>query len=168
MTVLVTGLPGAGHLALAAVLAEQAGLPCQDTDHVTAQILGVPLDQAFIDLDEDHVRAAETQALAECVAAGGVVAVGSGAVDVAANHPILANTPSVFCDVQVAAAAKRLGMTLAVTALANPRATWVKLANIRRPQYAQWATLVLRTDDVEPATCAPQVFDQLPQLLRQG
>lgn len=160
-TLLVTGLPGAEHVEFAAAVAEHLDVPMVDTDVLVETMLGVPIAQAFVDCGEVRVRAAEAVAFTEATARGGVIAVGSGVAECPAHLEVLESQPSIFCDVGVGVAAKRLGMTLSVTALVNPRATWIKLAGSRRPLYADLAELTVDTNDV-PAV------KQLPQLVEDG
>jgi shikimate kinase len=62
------------------------------------------------------------------------------------TEPLLADHTVVFLDVGIADAAKRIGFDRSRPLLAvNPRASWVRLMNERRPVYERVATHVVDT-----------------------
>ena len=78
------------------------------------------------------------------------------------TEPLLADHVVVFLDVGIADAAKRIGFDRSRPLLAvNPRASWVRLMNERRPVYERVATHVVDT----AGRTAEDVADEVAGLL---
>jgi shikimate kinase len=78
------------------------------------------------------------------------------------TEPLLAEHTVVFLDVGIADAAKRIGFDRSRPLLAvNPRASWVRLMNERRPVYERVATYVVDT----AGRTAEDVADEIAGLL---
>ena len=78
------GPPGSGKSSVGPVLAGALGLPFTDTDVLVSQAAGKPVGDVFVDDGEavfrEHERAAVARGFEGFGAAGGVLALGSGAV----------------------------------------------------------------------------------------
>lgn len=143
------GPPGAGKSTVGALLAEQLGVPLHDTDAAVEAAAGRTISDIFVQDGEPAFRALER---AEVVRAlreeEGVLALGGGAVmqEEAATALGGAGAPVVFLDVTIADASKRVGFDASRPMLVvNPRASWTRLMNARRPTYESLATLRVDT-----------------------
>ena len=88
----------------------------------------------------------------------GVLALGGGAPLDPASQGALAAHTVVFLDVGIADAARRIGFDRSRPLLAvNPRGTWVRLMNERRPVYERLATHVVDTAGRAPEAIAADI-----------
>ena len=88
----------------------------------------------------------------------GVLALGGGAVLDPGTRALLAEHHVVFLDVDVAAAAERVGFNRSRPLLVvNPRAELSRMLAERRAAYEEVATQTVATDDRDPGAVAAEV-----------
>ena len=88
----------------------------------------------------------------------GVLALGGGAPVDPGTEQLLVGQTVVFLDVGIADASKRVGFDQSRPLLAvNPRASWVRLMNERRPVYERVATFRVDTAGRTPQDVAAEV-----------
>ncbi|WP_193312922.1 shikimate kinase [Georgenia subflava] len=156
----LVGPPGAGKSAVGAEAAQRLAVPFVDTDTVLAERSGTSVGELFVDLGEERFRELEEQIVAEALAADGVVALGSGAVERAASRLeryVADGGTVVFLDVSLAAGMPRVGLNAPRSvALGSPRSQFSSMAARRRPAYEAVAAAVVDTSgtDVGDATDA--------------
>ncbi|MGA8118049.1 MAG: shikimate kinase [Actinocatenispora sp.] len=152
----LVGPPGAGKSTVGARIAARLRVPFVDTDAMIENAAGKPIPDIFIDDGEEHFRAMEREAVAVALRdERGVVALGGGAVLADPTREALMGQLVVFLSVELAAAAKRVGLGVGRPLLAvNPRATMRHMLDKRRPYYEEVADVVVPTDgvDVEQVT----------------
>src|SRR6476659_2002745 len=159
----VVGPPGAGKTTVGALLAERLGVPFHDVDTAVEAAEGRSISDIFVDDGEvafrDLERAEVARALAE---EPGVVALGGGAVMDPLSEAALAGHTVVFLDVAIADASKRIGCDRARPLLSvNPRASWVRMMNERRPTYERVATVRVDTAGRTPEQVVDVVVAEL-------
>ena len=157
--VVLVGPPGSGKSTVGAALAELLRLPLHDTDAAIEVGQGRTISDIFIEDGEPAFRALERAEVARAVAEDdGVLALGGGApVDPGTEHLLVGQTV-VFLDVGIADASKRVGFDQSRPLLAvNPRASWVRLMNERRPVYQRVATYRVDTAGRTPQDIAAEV-----------
>lgn len=142
----LVGIPGSGKSTVAALLAERWRRPLVEVDDRVEAVLGSSAAEAFA-RGEDPWRAVEERESLAALAAPGVVALGSGAVDSAAVREALAGLPVVWLRTSVSAATRRLGMNaLGMAALVAIRNRLDALLAERAPCYEAVAGFVVDTD----------------------
>ncbi|WP_353953555.1 shikimate kinase [Knoellia sp. S7-12] len=141
-TVILIGPPGAGKTTIGEALAAELDVPFHDTDAAIEADQGCSISDIFVLEGEAAFRALERAEVARSASVErGVVALGGGAPMDTETQRVLADQVVVFLDVTIADAAKRVGFDGSRPLLAiNPRASWTKLMNERRPTYDQVAT----------------------------
>lgn len=159
------GPPGAGKSTVGALLAEQLGVPLHDTDAAVEAWTGRTISDIFVQDGEPAFRALErAEVLRALREEEGVLALGGGAVmqeEIAAalrqaGHPV------VFLDVTIVDASRRVGFDASRPLLVvNPRASWTRLMNARRPTYESLATLRVDTGGRPAEEVAAEVLDGL-------
>ncbi|WP_124100857.1 shikimate kinase [Ruminococcus sp. Marseille-P6503] len=98
-TVYLCGFMGCGKSTIGRLLAKRLGTGFTDLDTYIEKKEGLRIPEIFEKYGEDHFRAAETEALEELGAAGGVVATGGGALLSDANAQTAANNgTAIFID----------------------------------------------------------------------
>ena len=159
----VVGPPGAGKTTVAALLGARLALPVRDTDVDVETAAGKPVADIFVDDGEPAFRDLERRAVADALATHrGILALGGGAVMDPLTEAALAGHLVVFLDVQIADAARRIGLNRDRPLLVgNPRAQWLKLMEVRRPVYARVATVTVATDGLTPEQVTDQVIEAL-------
>lgn len=141
--VVVIGPPGVGKSTVAAGIAERTGRRVVDTDRLVEEREGRSVPDLFIEVGEEYFRAAEQRAVIDSLAQEGIVlALGGGAPMTPAVAEALAGHRVLFLDVGIADAAKRIGFDRSRPLLAvNPRQSWIRTTEARRPTYeglASW------------------------------
>ena len=163
--VLLVGPPGSGKSTVGAVVADLLGLPLHDTDAAIEEAQGRSISDIFVEDGEPAFRALERAEVARAVAdEDGVIAVGGGAPVDPGTEQVLQGETVVFLDVGIADAAKRVGFDQSRPLLAvNPRASWVRLMNDRRPVYERVSTHRVDTAGRTPEDVAAEVVGLLEQ-----
>ena len=157
--VVLVGPPGSGKSTVGAVLATLLGVSFHDTDAAIEADLGRPVSDIFVEDGEPVFRALERAEVARAVAVEeGVLALGGGAPVDPGTQQLLAGQTVVFLDVGIADASRRVGFDRSRPLLAvNPRASWVRLMNERRPVYERVATHRVDTAGRSPEEVAAEV-----------
>jgi shikimate kinase len=139
----IIGPMGAGKTSIGRKLAKRLGLPFTDTDaRVVAQ--HGPIADLFAERGEEGFRNLERAAVAEALAAGGVVALGGGAVLDPATRDDLAGATVVLLTVSEEAVAERLASGRRPL-LTDGLESWRRIAADRRPLYDGLADVVIDT-----------------------
>lgn len=162
MTVLI-GPPGAGKSTIGQALARALDVGFHDTDTAIETDQGCSISDIFVLDGEPAFRALERAEVARAVAVErGVVALGGGAPIDPATQEVLAGHTVVFLDVGIADAARRVGFDGSRPLLAiNPRATWTKMMNERRPTYESLATVRVDTAGRDIADVVAEIVEHL-------
>ena len=157
-SIVLVGAPGAGKTTIGRALADRLGVPFADVDAVIVDRVGKPIAEIFADDGEGAFRALEEQVTAELLDAPGVLALGGGAVLSPRIRSALRGRRVVWLRVGLAAAAKRVGMdTARPLLLGNVRGRLLALLNERAPLYAEVATQVVDTDELDAAAVAERI-----------
>ena len=147
--IVVVGPPASGKTTVGTAIADALGLPFRDTDADVEAATGKTIADLFVEHGEPHFRELEEQAVARALAEhDGVLALGGGAVLSSATRERLVDSGStvVWLDVDVASAAKRVGLSRDRPLLAvNPRAMLRTMLEARAPLYAEVATVTVST-----------------------
>ena len=148
----LVGPPTSGKTTVGTALAAALGLPFRDTDADVEAQTGTTIADLFVEQGEPHFRALEERAVARALAEhDGILALGGGAVTSPATRRLLvahgrAGGTVVWLDVDVASAAKRVGLSRDRPLLAvNPRAMLRTMLEARAPLYAEVATVTVST-----------------------
>lgn len=139
--VVVIGPPGVGKSTTAVGIAERTGRRVVDTDTLVEEREGRSVPDLFVEVGEEYFRRAEERAVIDSLAEDGIVlSLGGGAPMTPAVAEALAGHRVLFLDVGIADAAKRLGFDRARPLLAvNPRKSWIRTMEERRPTYERLA-----------------------------
>ncbi len=145
--VVLVGPPGAGKSTVGEAVAARLNLPFRDTDRDVEAAAGKEVAAIFVDDGEERFRTLEREAVAAALEQhDGVVALGGGAVLAESTRALLRQHTVVFLDVNLADAARRVGLGVArPLLLGNVRAQLSRLLEARRPRYAEVATLTVDT-----------------------
>jgi shikimate kinase len=132
----------------------------RDTDEDIARRAGKPIPEIFVDEGEAHFRDLEEQAVEAALRGhGGVLALGGGAVLSAATRRRLTDHRVVFLSVELADAARRVGLNRdRPLLLGNVRQQLRALLDARLPLYQEVATVVVATDGRSPQDVAGEVL----------
>lgn len=143
----LVGPPGAGKTTVGALLAARLGTGFRDSDDLIERAQGRSISDIFVDDGEAAFRVMERETvLAALGEGGGVLALGGGAVLDEQVQAALASHVVVFLDVAIADASKRVGFDGSRPLLAvNPRASWTRLMQARRPVYEAVSTIRVDT-----------------------
>ncbi|WP_270887861.1 shikimate kinase [Pedococcus sp. 5OH_020] len=159
----VIGPPGSGKSTIGRRLAQALGAPWHDTDAAIEAQAGQSIADLFVDHGEAHFRDLERAEVARALAIpGAVVSLGGGAVMDPATQQALTGHRVVFLDVGIADAARRIGFDASrPLLLVNPRASWTKMMNERRPTYERLATIRVETAGRRPADIVTELLTAL-------
>lgn len=159
------GPPGAGKSTVGALLAEQLGVPLHDTDAAVEAATGRAISDIFVQDGEAAFRRLEREEVLRALREEtGVVALGGGAVmqEPVAQALRTGDHRVVFLDVTIADASGRVGFDASrPLLLVNPRASWTRLMQARRPTYESLARLQVPTGGRTPE----QVVDEIEAAL---
>lgn len=143
--IVLVGPMGAGKTSIGRRVARALGVGFVDTDKLVVRDHG-PIPELFVRFGEAHFRALERAAVREALAAGGVVALGGGAVLDAATRADLAAHRVVFLTVSPKVVAGRIqGGDRPLLADGDPVARWQRIFTERRSVYEEVADLTLDT-----------------------
>jgi shikimate kinase len=133
----LVGPPGAGKTTVGSEVAQRLRLTLHDTDAAIVQAQGRSISDIFVDDGEAAFRALERAEVLRALAMPDVVlSLGGGAVMDPEVQAALAGHAVVFLDVGIADAAGRVGFDASRPMLVvNPRASWMRLMQTRRPVY---------------------------------
>jgi shikimate kinase len=164
--VVLIGPPTAGKSAVGALLAAALGVPFADTDVLVAEAADKPVGDIFVDDGEqafrDFERTAVSSGLDTVRPAGGVLALGSGAVLDPDVRRMLQGELIIYLEAEFATVAKRTGMDRPrVVIPGNPRGRLRAMLDERRPVYAELATMTVPTDDMAPEEVAADLARRL-------
>jgi len=134
-----------------------------DTDTAVEAIAGQSISDIFVDHGEARFRELERDEVARSlVQEAGVVALGGGAPLDPRTQAALAGHTVVFLDVGISDAARRIGFDASRPLLmVNPRASWTKMMNERRPTYERLATVRVDTAGRKPAAVVEEIMSFL-------
>jgi len=157
--VVLVGPPGSGKSTVGSAVARLLEVPLHDTDAAIEVAEGRTISDIFVEDGEPAFRDLERAEVARALAEEpGVVALGGGAPVDPLTEQRLVGQVVVFLDVGIADAAKRVGFDQSRPLLAvNPRASWVRLMNERRPVYERVATHRVDTAGRSPEDVATEV-----------
>ena len=163
--VVVIGPPGVGKSTVAAHLADRLGRRLVDSDALVEEREGRSISDLFVDEGEDYFRAAEQQAVLDALTEDGtVLALGGGAPMIPALTEALRAHRVLFLDVGIADAAKRIGFDKSRPLLSvNPRQSWIKTMEARRPTYEALATHRVDTAGRDVETVVAQALTVLEE-----
>jgi shikimate kinase len=164
--VILVGPPTAGKSSVGALLATELEVPFADTDTLAATAAGKPVSEIFIDdgdlVFREYERGAVASGLEAVGGAGGVLALGSGAVLDPDVRRMLAGQVIVYLEAEFATVAKRIGMDRPrVVMPGNPRGRLRTMLDERRPVYEGLATVTVSTDDMAPEEVAADLAKRL-------
>jgi shikimate kinase len=164
--VVLVGPPTAGKSSIGALLARQLGVPFADTDALVAKAASKPVGDVFVDDGERVFRELERGAVARGLEsfgpAGGVLALGSGAVLDPDVRRMLAGLVVVYLEAGFATVAKRTGMDRPrVVIPGNPRGMLRAMLEERRPVYVELASITVSTDNMAPEEVAADLAKRL-------
>lgn len=157
--VVLVGAPGSGKTTVGKILAERLGVRFRDTDADVEETAGKVVSDIFIDDGEERFRELEQEAVRRALAEhGGVLVLGGGAVLEPGTRGSLREHRTVFLDVGLADAVKRVGLARDRPLLiSNPRANLRKALDDRRQLYEEVASLTVSTDGREPGDIADEI-----------
>lgn len=159
------GPPGAGKSTVGQVLASRLGVAVHDTDRMIEREQGRWISDIFVDDGESFFRGLErAEVLRALEEETGVLALGGGAVmqEQIAQALRGSGRPVVFLDVSIADASRRIGFDGSrPLLLVNPRASWTRMMNARRPTYEELSTVQVSTGGKDPEQVAGEVLAAL-------
>ena len=145
MTVILVGPMGAGKTSVGRKVAKVLGVSFTDTDKLIAAEHG-PIPKLFAEQGEAHFRELERAAVAQALAAGGVISLGGGAVTTVETRELLRQHPVVFLSVSPEVISGRIrGGNRPLLAGEDPVAKWNQIYEQRRGWYEEVATTTVDT-----------------------
>jgi len=164
--IILVGPPTAGKSSVGALLARELSVPFADTDELVARAARKPVADIFVDDGElvfrEYERGAVASGLDVVRAAGGVLALGSGAVLDPDVRRMLSAHVIVYLEAGFPTVAKRTGMDRPrVVIPGNPRGQLRAMLEDRRAVYADLAALTVSTDEMAPEEVAADLAKRL-------
>lgn len=156
----LVGPMGAGKTSIGRRVAKATGLRFVDTDKAIAQEHG-PIPAIFAEHGETQFRVWEREAVAEAIAAGGVISLGGGAVLAPETRALLRTVPVVLLTVSQEAVAARIageGRPL-LHGEDDPVQRWSRIYAERRALYEEVADTHFDTSRVPMSRVAEQVVE---------
>jgi len=168
--VVLIGPMGVGKSTVGRLLAERLAVEFCDVDEVVVAREGREISDIFVDEGEPYFRGVERELTLELLAAHrGVLALGGGAPMQEVISAALEGRAVVFLDVGIADAAHRIGFDTSRPLLAvNPRATWVRMMNERRPVYERVARWRVDTAGRTPEDVVDEIVGLLSSDAEEG
>lgn len=143
--VVLIGPMGAGKTSIGRRVAKSLGVPFADSDAAVVRAHG-PIDRIFAEQGEARFRELERAAVAEALSAGGVVALGGGAVMDAQTRALLVGHRVVLLTVEPRVVASRIqGTNRPLLQAEDPLARWLAIYEARRPVYEELADATFDT-----------------------
>ncbi|GAA5151490.1 shikimate kinase [Microbacterium pseudoresistens] len=144
----LVGPMGSGKSSVGRRVARELELTFADTDKAIAAAHG-PISEIFAEHGEERFREWEREAVAEAIAAGGVVSVGGGAVVTAETRSLLREVPVVLLTVSAEAVAERITNSerplLLGDGAESPVQRWERIMHERRAWYEEVADATFDT-----------------------
>ena len=157
--IVLIGPMGAGKTSVGRRVARALEVPFADTDKIVVRDHGA-IAALFASHGEEHFRAVERAAVQEALGAGGIVALGGGAVLDAATRADLAEHRVVLLTVQPHVLASRIGGD--ARPLLNgedPVSQWNRIFGERRPIYESVADITFDTSSGPLADIVTSIVD---------
>ncbi|GAB3599234.1 shikimate kinase [Microbacterium tumbae] len=161
LTLVLVGPMGAGKTSVGRRVAKHLGVPFIDTDRRIVAEHGA-IATIFSERGEEHFRELERAAVADAIAAGGVVSLGGGAVTQAATRELLRELPVVFLTVTPEAVADRIrgaARPLLNIEDEDPLDRWARTFDERRDGYEEVASVVFDTSRRPMSRIAQEIAD---------
>lgn len=157
---ILLGAPGAGVGSVSRALASE-GFRVADASTLAAELGGMPLGQAYVDLGDEHARRIEAEAALTTLDSEADVAVlTSGAIRDDRVRAAVAGHDVVWLGVSVSQLARRLRLgSIAPSVIGSPRAMLIGMLAERDPLYASVATVTIDTDALSPADVVSRVLE---------
>ncbi|MDO4928749.1 MAG: shikimate kinase [Corynebacterium sp.] len=156
---ILVGMPGSGKTTIGQAVAAARNIPFLDSDHRIAAEYGKACGEVFAEVGEHRFREIEQNIIAALLGETGVVSLGGGAVITPATRKRLANHHVVWLhvspEVGVARSLRDGGRPL--LAGTDPYRVYTKLYNERQDFFAEVATHILHTSDLNEAEVIAQV-----------
>lgn len=148
--VILIGPMGSGKSTIGKLLASTLATEFRDTDALVESEQGKSVSQIFLEQGEDEFRKIEKRVLRdELLRDGTVLALGGGApisIDAQSALRVIASH-IIFLDISLSTVAPRIGFNRdRPLLLDNPRGTWQKLMEERRPIYELLADVTINVD----------------------
>ncbi|MCL2454182.1 MAG: hypothetical protein FWD18_02595 [Micrococcales bacterium] len=157
--------PGVDVAAVALALAALLGVEARDADAVVAEQAGTSVADLLLDVGEAELRQHQERAALALLQAGpGVVALGSGAVEIASVREALRTMAGavVLLDLPWSESARRIGLGMAgATALGPLRASWRAMYERRHALLDEVSTLTVPVGDQDTDRLAAAVAEAL-------
>ena len=166
-SVVLVGPMAAGKTSIGRSVAKALRVPFSDSDKSISAVHG-PIPQIFAEHGESHFRALEREAIAELLAAGGVLSLGGGAVIDPETRERLTAHDVVFLTVSADAVVSRLtgsGRPL-LSGEEDPVARWTRIFEERRPWYEEVADVAFDTSRVPMQRIVGQIVNWLQERKR--
>lgn len=159
---MLVGAPAVGKSTVGQVLARLLGLRFTDVDSLIEQRQQRTIAEIFAADGEPGFRAIELDATLAALSAGGVVALGGGAVTNPAVRSALGAHRVVWLRASLQSAVRRVGNSSTRPLLNGDVAGhWARLVAERAHWYAEVATVVVDTDRHTPSQIAHTVISEL-------